>query len=106
MDFGFPGIGPAFDRDTILERNNARQLFACGGGKPHFRPIVQPQAIDLSVSAFVKRGNDAGRGQRFLGLSPRLFRFSRRGRAIIVGHGCFLVRLGRRSLKTPSRQQS
>ena len=86
---------PSFDRDPILERNNARQLFARAGWKSHFRSIVEPQAIDVSLAVLVNGGDDAGYGQGLLGFPPWLSLFSRRGRTVIIGDGRFLLRLGR-----------
>jgi hypothetical protein len=49
VDFGFSRMGPSFDRDAIFERNSARYLFRRAWRKPHFRSIVQPQAVGFSL---------------------------------------------------------
>ena len=64
---------PSFDRDPVLKRNDARQLFARARRKSHFRSIVKPQAIHVSLRILVKGGDDAGYGQGLLGFPALVF---------------------------------
>lgn len=105
VDFRLPSMRPALDRDAVFGCDS-RERLGRTGTKPHFRSVVKPQAVDISVTVLVNRGYNARNGKRLLDFPPRICLFSRRGRMVIIGNRCFLLRLTRSSLNTPAREQS